>query len=72
MVVPSFQLRWSFPVIPLAGAVAWGLVQLAGSWTIDSADPRVAVLTCSGNVVAFFLGMQVRGRFLNGIVYLAF
>ncbi len=72
LVIRPFELRFSFPMIPLACAVAWGLVQLAANWTSGRADTRVAVLMWLSNLVAFSLAMQVGRRFLNALLYFAF
>lgn len=78
LVVRPFELRFSLPMIPLAGAVAWGLLQLAAHWTAGRADTWVAVLAWAGNLLAFFLAMQVcvspgiRRQFLDTLLYFAF
>lgn len=78
LVVRPFELRFSLPVFPLAGAAAWGAIQLAGNWTTGRADTSAAVLVWLGNLVAFFLAMQVcasprvRRQFLDTLLYFAF
>ena len=72
LVVRPFQVRVSFPMIPLAGAVFWGLVQLVAGWTIGRADTRVAILVWVGNLVAFCLAMQVGRRILNALLCFGF
>jgi len=72
LLVRPFEVRFSFPMIPLACAVAWGLVQLAANWTAGAADTRVAVLMWLGNLVAFSIAMQVGRRFLNALLFFAF
>ena len=72
LVVRPFEVRTAFPMIPLACAVAWGLLQLAANWTTGRADTTVAVLVWSGNLVTFSLALQVRRRCLNALLYFAF
>jgi len=78
LVVHPFELRFRLPLIPLAGAVAWGVLQLAAHWTTGRADTRAAVLMWLGNLLAFFLALQVcatarvRRRFLQTLVAFAF
>ena len=78
LVVRPFELRLSLPLIPLACAVAWGVLQLAARWTAGRADTGVAVLAWTGNLLAFFLAMQVcasssvRRKFLATVLSFAF
>jgi hypothetical protein len=78
LVVRPFELRFRLPLIPLAGAVAWGVLQLAAHWTTGRADTRAAVSIWLGNLLAFFLALQVcasarvRRRFLDTLVAFAF
>lgn len=78
LVVRPFELRFRLPILPLACAAAWGLLQLAAHWTTGRADTRVAVLAWLGNLLAFFLAMQVcassrvRRKFLNAVLCFAF
>jgi len=73
-----FALEWSFVLIPLAGTVAWGLMQLLTGRTVGRWETWMAVLTWMGNLAAFFLAMQVcaaervRRRFLDLLLYFAF
>ncbi len=78
MVIRPFRLRYSFPMLPLACAIAWGLFQLAANGIASRADTRRAVLTWAGNLVAFSLSRQVceskpiRLAFLNALLSFAF
>jgi O-antigen ligase len=78
MVIRPFRLRYSFPMLPLACAIAWGLFQLAANGTASRADTRLAVLTWAGNLVAFSLARQVsesepiRRAFLSALLSFAF
>jgi O-antigen ligase len=78
MVVRPFAVRFSLPMIPLACAVAWGVLQLAAHWTGGRASTGAAVLVWLGNLVAFFLAMQacgterVRRLFLDSLLWFAF
>jgi hypothetical protein len=77
-VIRPFELRFSPVLIPLSATVAWGLFQLYASYTRGRWDTWVAVLDWLGNLLAFFLAMQVctssrvRRRFLDVLVYFAF
>ena len=62
-VVRPRELRFSFPMIPLAGAVAWGLLR---------GGDRLAVLVWFGNLAAFLLALQARRRFTHLLLYFAF
>lgn len=62
-VVRPREWRFSFPMIPLACAAGWGLLR--------SGD-RLAVLVWFGNLVAFWLALQVRRRFTDLLLYFAF
>jgi len=66
------KLRLSFPMVPLACAAAWGVVQIAAHWTAAPADTRFAVLTWFANLVAFSLALQLGRRFLDALLYFAF
>jgi O-antigen ligase len=72
------RLRLSLPMLPLAGAVLWGLLQLGTHWTSGRADTRAAVLIWLGNLLAFVLVAQVcasprvRRQFLDALLYFAF
>jgi len=72
------KLCLSLPMLPLAGAVLWGLLQLAAHWTSGRADTRGAVLMWLGNLLAFALDAQVcasphvRRQFLDALLYFAF
>ena len=72
LIVRPFPLRLTFPAIPLAGAVAWGLLQLASNATADRAATRADVLVWAGNLVVFCLAAQTRRRFLDGLLSFAF
>ena len=73
-----FAVEWSFALVPLAGTVAWGLMQLATGRTVGRWETWMAVLTWLGNLAAFFLAMQmcaserVRRRFLDLLLYFGF
>jgi len=73
-----FAVEWSFALIPLAGTVAWGLMQLSTGRTVGRWETWMAVLTWMGNLAAFFLAMQVcateriRRRFLDLLLYFGF
>jgi O-antigen ligase len=73
-----FRLHASLVLIPLGAAVAWGLFQLATGRTVNRWDTWMAVLVWSGNLVAYFLSLQVnastriRSRFLDTLLYFAF
>lgn len=77
-VIRPFELRFSQVLIPLAATVGWGLLQLAAGYSSSRSDTRVALLVWAGNLLAFFLAMQVcassriRRRFLDTLVYFAF
>lgn len=78
IVVRPFELRFSPVFLPLSGAVAWGLLQLTAGWTSSRSDTAMATLAWAGNLVAFFLAMQVcrswriRRRFMNTLLYFGF
>jgi O-antigen ligase len=78
MVVRPFELHFSLPMIPLACAALWGLLQLAAGWTAGRADTRAAVLVWVANLLAFALSRQVsdaplvRRQFLDTLVCFAF
>jgi hypothetical protein len=78
LTIRPFQLHFSVVLIPLSCTVAWGLVQLGAGWTIGRTDTWEAVLEWFGNLLAFFLAMQVcarsgiRRRFLQTLLYFAF
>jgi O-antigen ligase len=73
-----FRLHTSLVLIPLSAAVAWGLFQLATGRTVNRWDTWMAVLVWSGNLLAYFLSIQVnastriRRRFLDTLLYFAF
>ena len=73
-----FAVEWSFALVPLAGTVAWGLMQLSTGRTVGRWETWMAVLTWLGNLAAFFLAMQVcaservRRRFLDLLLYFGF
>jgi hypothetical protein len=71
-VIRPFPLRFSFPMIPLACAVAWGALQLAANWTTGRAETRFAVLIWLGNLLVFFLALQVGRRLADALLYFAF
>jgi O-antigen ligase len=77
-VIRPFRLRFSPVLIPLAATVGWGLWQLYAGYTRERWDTWVAVLAWLGNLLAFFLAMQVCGssrvrrRFLSTLLYFAF
>ena len=60
-VIRPFRLRFSPVLIPLAATVGWGLWQLYAGYTRERWDTWVAVLAWLGNLLAFFLAMQVCG-----------
>jgi hypothetical protein len=64
-------LRFSFPMLPLAIAIVWGLVQFAANSTASRAETRVAILTWAANLAAFCLARQIRGRFLDFLLWFA-
>jgi O-antigen ligase len=72
------SLATSFPLYPLAGAVLWGLMQLALGRTIYRWDTVNAVLTWTTQLACFFLVLQVldteriRNRFLQAVFYFGF
>ena len=78
MAIRPFDLRFSTPMVSLACIVVWCLVQLAANWTMGRADTEVSVLAWLGNLLAFFLAMQVcasprvRRQFLDALLYFAF
>jgi O-antigen ligase len=78
LVIRPFELRFSPVLIPLSATVVWGLFQLYGGHTRSRWDTWVAVLAWLGNLLAFFLAMQVcassrvRRRFLDTLLYFAF
>jgi O-antigen ligase len=71
-VIRPFPLRFSFPMIPLACAAAWGALQLAANWTAGRADTRFAVLVWLGNLLVFFLALQVGRRLAGALLCFAF
>ena len=71
-----FQI--SFPLFPLAAAVAWGLAQLALGRSIYRWETQNAVLTWTAQLACFWLGLQVfterrtRSWFLKAVFYFGF
>jgi O-antigen ligase len=71
-------VRWSFGMIPLAGAVAWGAIQLATGRTVGRWETWNAMLGWAGNLAAFWLALQicedakVRRTLLRGMVAFGF
>jgi O-antigen ligase len=61
--IPHREMRFSFPMIPLACAVVWGWLR---------GGDKLAVLMWFGNLVAFFLALQSRKRFTDLLLYFAF
>lgn len=57
------ELGFSFPMIPLAGAVVWVLLR---------GGDKLTTLVWVGNLVAFCLALQVRRRFTDLLLYFAF
>jgi O-antigen ligase len=72
-----FPLRASFPLVPLAGAVLWGLLQLLLRTTVYRFETWNAVLWSTAFVL-FFLSLQVfsdartRHAFLLALLYFGF
>jgi O-antigen ligase len=70
--------RLSFPLIPLAATVAWGLAQLALGRTIYRWETQAAVLTWTAWLACFWLGslllaeQRIRRRFLQTVFYFGF
>jgi O-antigen ligase len=62
-IVRPGELRFSFPMIPLAGAVAWGLLR---------GGDKLAMIVWVGNLAAFWLALQARRRFTDLLLYFAF
>ena len=77
-ILRSDRFRTSFPLYPLAGAVAWGLAQLALGRTIYRWETLTAVLTWTTQLACFWLGLQAlarersRSRFLQLVFYFGF
>ena len=78
LMIRPFELRFSSVLIPLSATVGWGLFQIYTGHTLGPWNTWVAVLVWFGNLVAFFLAMQVcassrvRRRFLDTLLYFAF
>jgi O-antigen ligase len=76
--VTPHQVRGSVGLWPLAGAVTWGLAQLATGHTVSRWETWNATLMWAGNLAAFWLGLQicqeprVRRALLRGLVVFAF
>lgn len=59
--------KTSFLLIPLAGAVLWGLLQLLMGWTVYRFQTWNAVLTWGSYLLVFWLALEVfRSRELRG------
>jgi O-antigen ligase len=71
-------VRGSFGLIPLAGAAAWGLIQLATGQTVSRWETWNATLGWAANLAGFWLALQicedakVRRALLRGLVAFAF
>src|SRR5579863_4349528 len=78
LVLRPYAVRGSLGMIPLAGAVAWGLIQLATGQTVSRWETLNATLGWAGNLAAFWLALQicgdgrVRRALLRGLVAFAF
>ena len=78
LVLRPFEVRGSFGLIPLTGAVAWGLIQLATARTVSRWETWNATLGWAGNLAAFWLALQicedakVRRALRRGLVAFAF
>lgn len=62
-VVRPREVRLSVVLIPLAGAVVWGLLR---------GGDKLTMLVWVGNLVAFWLALQARRRFTDLLLYFAF
>jgi hypothetical protein len=77
-VIRPFKPQLSPVLIPLSATVAWGLFQLRAGYTTVRWDTWISVLVWCGNLLAFFLAMQVcaspriRHRFLDTLLYFTF
>lgn len=78
LVLRPYPVRGSFGLIPLAGAVAWGLIQLATGQTVSRWETWNATLGWAGNLAGFWLALQicedagVRRVLLRGLAAFAF
>jgi hypothetical protein len=53
------RLNTSFLLVPLAGAIVWGLLQLLMGWTVYRFQTWNAVLNWGTNLVVFWLALEV-------------
>jgi O-antigen ligase len=53
------EMRWSFGMIPLAGIVAWGALQLATGSTVSRWETWTRLLVWAGNLAAFWVAVQI-------------
>jgi O-antigen ligase len=73
-----FPIRWGYLLLPLAGAIAWGLIQLLFRTTVYRFDTWESVLFWSTVFVLVFLSLQalqeaeVRRAFLRALFYFGF
>jgi O-antigen ligase len=78
MVYRPYKLHSAYPLIPLAAAPLWGLLQIALHSTVAQWETSYAAFTWAGNLAAFFLALQicqsapVRRRFLDALLVFGF
>ncbi len=77
-VASPYPVRGSFGLVPLAAAVAWGLIQLGTGHTVSRWETWNATLGWAGNLAAFWLALQIgsdtkaRQALLRGMIVFAF